>query len=93
MPVSSVDRPVSALRQRMLEHGDARSAITYAARLYSVCAQLRSVPRAVPDTAHEASGADRVGDHDLSGLSVPGSSSPSATKRSMSAVETETDIA
>lgn len=38
----------------------------------------------------------RVADHGLgglSGLSVPGSSSPSATKRSMSAFETETDIA
>ena len=48
MPVSSVEQTVSALRQRMLEDMAMRGpVITYAARLCSLCAQLRSVPLAV----------------------------------------------
>ncbi len=48
MPVSSIERPVSALRQRMLEDMAMRGLRSrYAARLYSLCAQLRSLPRAV----------------------------------------------
>ena len=47
MPVSTVDRPVSALRQRMLEDMAMRGLRSrYAARLYSFCAQLRRLPGA-----------------------------------------------
>jgi hypothetical protein len=44
MSVSSVERPVSALRQRMLEDGAARSAIRYAAQFYQLCARFRCLP-------------------------------------------------
>jgi hypothetical protein len=47
MPVPTIDRPVSALRQRMMEDmAMRRPAIRYAARVYSFCAQLRSLPAA-----------------------------------------------
>jgi hypothetical protein len=51
MPRSTIDRPVSTLRQRMIEdHVNARLTIRYATRVYSFCAQLRSL-RHAPDTA------------------------------------------
>ena len=57
------------------------------------CLRACLASMAACQSIHETSGAGRAADHGLSGLSVPGSSSPSATKRSMSASETETDIA
>ena len=64
-------------------------------RFFELSACLRECLASVAacQSVHETSGAGRVADHCLSGLSVPGSSSLSATKRAMSAFETETDIA